>query len=123
MTADLLRRAASTLRERAEAATPGLWSATPNRCVKSPHSQWVVASVAGRQYWPTMGDAEYIALLSPPVALALADLLDAHAYRADRRIEAERSVGVDEGATVTPEERAAVTLAQTVLRGPDGGGP
>lgn len=97
MTAELLRRAATKLREHGEAATPGPW----NRPAQSSDGQNVVLSrgpasgekEAGRHKavhitvdthdgnWNMNlrrqdADAAYITLMHPPVALALADVLD-----------------------------------------------
>jgi hypothetical protein len=75
MSAEVLRRAAALMRERAEAATPGPWftgrshddDATP--FVRKP-GWWVVASRTDD------GDARHIASWSPVAALAVADWLD-----------------------------------------------
>lgn len=75
MSAERLREAASLLRERAEAATPGPW--------RTGGESGLVWDTALPEIGPTKivcdsreGDATYIATMSPPVALALADLLD-----------------------------------------------
>lgn len=59
MSAEILRKAASLMRERAEAATPGPWI-------------------------PFDADADHIASWHPAVALAVADWLDATADDWDR---------------------------------------
>lgn len=92
MSADLLRRAATALREHAEAATPGPWEHADHGL----HGTYMgcgevftmdpdlmggnIAAPSGDLY-PRSGysprdDMAYIALMSPPVALALAELLD-----------------------------------------------
>src|SRR5690242_10512179 len=97
MSAGLLRDAAKVLRERAESATPGPWSAAdehglvpeawPAWCVSqmrpgfesmSPEAGYVtdVADVHGDNK-DECPDATYIATMHPGVGLALADLLDA----------------------------------------------
>lgn len=107
MSADLLRRAAAKLREHAEEATDGPWFAAPNRSV-SAGKELVVASVAGRELWPSVDDALYIAQMHPPVALALAELLDRHAGQL---------VGLRPGAALS-DEVAAMALAREILREP-----
>ena len=81
-TPDRLREAARVLRERAEAATPGLWTA-----VEGASGQWWVEiqSRADIALELAGADARYIATMSPPVALALADVLDDYfaAFTAD----------------------------------------
>lgn len=67
MSADLLRRAAALMRERAEAATAGPWVAAGN----------VVEGVGTVTFDKHMlsNDAEHIASWHPAVALAVADWL------------------------------------------------
>lgn len=101
MSAERLREAAGVLRERAEAATPGPWG----RCDRpSDHSEVLGADViiCGRVHETIANldeewyledesgvtphkDADYIATMSPPVALALADWLASEAARGDER--------------------------------------
>lgn len=99
MSADLLRRAAKVLREAAEGATPGPWEHVDYQ--GGPHLEVTymgcgsiitmgegvvggnIAAPDGDLY-PRSGyspfeDMRYIALMHPPVALALADVLDFHA--------------------------------------------
>lgn len=87
MSADLLRRAAEVLRKSAEVATPGPWSAD-----RGTKHNWVVdgdprsadhAWVALMMFGECEQDARYIALMHPPVALALADWLDSAARDAE----------------------------------------
>ena len=96
--ADLLRRAAALMRERAEAATPGPWVRsgssieTDHECSPS-HDCWPVGDTYsgmkpdGSTYPRDLNraDAEHIASWHPAVALAVADWLDAEAesHRAD----------------------------------------
>ena len=74
MSADLLRRAATVLRERAEDAAPGPWEVSWG-AVRGPE-QHAVASPARR-------DGLYIATMDPIVGLALADWLDRAAWAED----------------------------------------
>lgn len=95
MSADLLRRAAAKLREGVRAASDGPWTAS---CVWSPDSH-VTSAVYSHAYLtgtpsseivPSVrkgkggikkaGDANYFALMHPPVALALAEWLDREAH-------------------------------------------
>lgn len=74
MSAELLRKAATILRERAEAATVAPWEAFADGLV------W-----ADRLGDPVSGstlteDSDYIATMHPGVGLALADWLDVEAY-------------------------------------------
>ncbi len=114
MSADLLRRAATRLRESALAATPGPWVAARDdesmMCdlrTEAPTEygyQKDVFSVHTPD--PSWSDIDYCATVHPPVALALADLLD--------RIY------------VTPMGMPSViecaeSTARTILREPQGG--
>jgi hypothetical protein len=84
MNADLLRRAAQKLREHAndaEIEAPPFWyqapvDPRPERGVWS--SLQVQRCVTVHESSETPCLSEYIALMHPPVALALADLLDGH---------------------------------------------
>jgi hypothetical protein len=87
MSADLLRRAAAKLREHAQAAPEGPWVSLDDgdRLVAlRPDSTFE----KGFRYLvdepiDDTSIAEYFALMHPPVALALADLLDKAAYDLD----------------------------------------
>ena len=88
MSAELLRRAAALMRERAEAATPGPWRTDVLSDVVADHDDvsWDVADVSVLCPWPSAtehGNAAHIASWHPTVALAVADLLDAVALVAD----------------------------------------
>ncbi|MET7395590.1 ead/Ea22-like family protein [Dactylosporangium sp. NPDC005572] len=79
---ELLTRAAAKLREIAEAATPGPWTEDITGSVQGPDRRRVVYSVGiaeGR--FPRDSDRALITAMHPPVALALADLLDSYAIR------------------------------------------
>lgn len=72
MSAELLRRAAAKLRTYAPHATRGPWTPADDGLV---WSELIGDPVSGSV---ELEDAEYIALMHPPVALALAEWLDAH---------------------------------------------
>lgn len=99
MSAELLRRAAKVLRDAGEAATPGPWEhvdyqgntdgppVTFMGCgsVVTLAENVMFGDIAApngdlypRSGYSPLEDMRYIALMSPPVALALADLLEAH---------------------------------------------
>jgi hypothetical protein len=126
VSADLLRRAAATLRERAGKATPGPWSGDPTGTVCAdddlrpdpnggeilpPEGPQEVAECYRNERSGERGDnAAYIAMLHPPVALALADWLKTVAGiwvddRAVQHYSARRAV-----------QDSAVKLARAVLR-------
>jgi hypothetical protein len=112
VSADLLRRAAALLRERGTAATPGPWAGVRG----SPPRAWVLrpggTGIVERQYSGTLADIDFIALMHPPVALALADLLDATGEFAESN---DQSDGFDLSA-VDPTFGPAVALAHAILR-------
>jgi hypothetical protein len=93
VSADILKRAAAKLRKHAEAATPGPWShvdhGPPNGTFMGCGQVITMGDgveggdIAGptgdcypRSGYSPMDDMALIALMHPPVALALADLLD-----------------------------------------------
>src|SRR6185295_1666780 len=90
MSSDLLRRAATKLRETAEATSPPPWSSDPDaswyecgadhRYVRTESDQhWSAVALTGLVDDPhprSARDAAYIALMHPPVALALAVWLE-----------------------------------------------
>jgi len=97
MSSDLLRRAAAKLREHAEAASPGPWRTHDTWLDWGGHTATVLRgaegqpSIDGVAWLPTFADdpwdgkrnvwndAEYIALMHPAVALALAEWLESEA--------------------------------------------
>lgn len=85
MTADLLRRAATKIRETAENATPGPW--TRDRTYPFGPGGGYSISVRSPQVTVSAGltkrDAVHIALWSPDVALLVADMLDDAAENAE----------------------------------------
>jgi hypothetical protein len=126
---DLLRRAAEKLREHATTAAevaPGPWlyapeDPRPNRVVLAEGGRTAMAVVYEESELPKI--SAHIALMHPPVALALADWLDATA----ERIETLRPV-LTAPADYTPEAYAAhiartyakpIAVARAVLREPD----
>ena len=99
MSADLLRKAATILRERAEAATPGEWRDIP---MGSEGSTILADPPVGRPSittsrrvgrCPSFADAEYIATMHPDVGLALADLLAQEAGDAAEREQEGHTMG------------------------------
>jgi hypothetical protein len=106
MSADLLRRAAKALRLGAAlAVVPGPWEYRDQRDDPDafPWQVWAPESRfnAGTGFAP--GTAEYIALMHPPVALAVAEWLDFEA-------------GIFAGLVGDVGEHEAVTVARAVLR-------
>jgi hypothetical protein len=106
MTAEVLREAAALMRERAEAATPGPWSAADEHGLLGPDASpaWCVSNMRPgfESMSPTEGyigdvaetslgfpeqrdqhNAEHIASWHPAVALAVADWLDDEAFMHD----------------------------------------
>lgn len=106
ITPERLRSAATRLREVAGAATPGPWEAIPDG-----PGDWPVEGGGnylchspddGVRGGHDEGDATYIAMMHPPVALALADWLDDTANE------------VESHATYSPD---ALRVADAVLGG------
>jgi hypothetical protein len=78
MSAELLRQAATILRERAEDANPGPWSADRNAVRTGRDALALTYDIHfGNDHDQTRKDAAYIATMHPGVGLALADWLDA----------------------------------------------
>lgn len=99
-----LRIAASTLREHAEAATPGLWQ---HMCLGSEgclvlrrhgtvreRGKGRVARFGQKEWKADHADAAYVATMAPPVAAALADWLDAAAQAWDEGMEWPEALAV-----------------------------
>lgn len=110
MSAEILRRAAALMRERAEAATPGPWSGNyvPESAVANQHiiERWfVMGCFDGNPRNPTgpaamceyEPDAAHIASWHPVVALAVAEWLEATAAENDNTgaLEFLNFVGAD----------------------------
>jgi hypothetical protein len=103
----ILRRAASLLRDRATAATPGPWEHVIDRGSLHHRDRSRLKGIERFREYRNDVDlgadhdtAAYIALVHPPVALALADWLDD---------EAARGLG-------RPDNLAAYAVARAVLR-------
>lgn len=111
-----LRRAAALLRERASAATSGPWTYNtddPERvAVDAPPGRALVDVLLGstdtREHYPqATADAEYVALMHPPVALLLAAVLDT---------TAEEYEGVPSLTLADQMYAADLALARAILR-------
>lgn len=107
MSSDLLRRAASLMRERAEAATPGPWTVKPHG---ARHDCMTVRGVGDEHvaYYTGTPDAAHIAAMHPAVALAVADWLDA----ASAKAEAVEASGLTFGGV---EGKPALAVARAYL--------
>jgi hypothetical protein len=114
----LLRAAAATLREQSEAATPGLWQ---HMCLGSEgclvlrrhgtireRGRGRVARFGQKDWQADHADAEYVATMAPPVAAALAGLLDAAAQAWDEGMEWPEALTV--AGAVNAAGRFEVTL-------------
>jgi hypothetical protein len=122
MSAMLLRSAAKTLREYAMRTTSGPWNSSPVDSpdaivtsavysfaheTGSPESEVIGAVKKARGGGiRTGGDARYIALMHPPVALALAELLDVEVIHA----------AVTPNGCCEPLRDARLALARAILR-------
>lgn len=90
-----IRRAAALLRERAEKATPGSWQHMclgSEGCLVLRKSGTVrergrarVARFGQKEWKADHADAEFVAGMSPPVALAVAEWLDMEAHMCEVR--------------------------------------
>jgi hypothetical protein len=112
VSAELLRRAAAVLRERANNdLTPGDWIAAYD---KAADEHWVrgkfgaTVAMFAEDYTSAPRDSAYVALMHPPVALALADHLS-------RAADTWEVVGSDYTAPEFGAE-SLVTLAREILR-------
>ncbi len=122
VSADLLRRAATRLRESALAAEVALPQATSGAAVDWPDAMngWLGGPIG-----------EFAALVHPPVALALADHLehvaddmsDDHAREEEfpRRDGGTYTAVVDRWRTKRWDWTSALAVARAVLREPEGG--
>lgn len=112
MTADLLRRAAAKLREHASAASASPWVAEADGLVWPPR---IGDPVSGST---EVEDAEYIARMHPPVALALAELLDHLADDVSDAGDRTEPGGLvrNEYGSIRFDWTAAAKLARAVLR-------
>lgn len=104
MSAELLRRAAKVLREHVGGATPGPWS----RYGSKPYEVFTEVEWEDPDYVPPgitggsdrEGDAAYIILMHPPVALALAAWLE----------------DVADSTPATADDWESVMVARAILR-------
>ena len=121
MSAETLRRAAALMRENAEAATPGPWSAeavgsegfhvfAPDGSRAPMRGRARPAACTWQDWEQSEADAEHIASWHPNVALPVADLLDHAAARAESKIEHGGKVG-----PVWSHERDALAVARAYL--------
>src|SRR5262245_30580428 len=108
MSTELLRRAATRLREHAQAATPGPWDNLDDgdRLVHLDDNDGFEHVID--EPISNAANAAYVALMHPPVALALADLLD----------EIADFNGAGPGRSAGP---TLLALARAVLREPSDG--
>ena len=121
--AEVLRRAAKAIRERAEPVPPSPWRAegrdvTATQDYRDDGSwDWdrgyVVAAC------PRQDEAEHVASWSPPVALAVADLLDKIAWMGEMDPDMLGRVGCDEAIAIartylgeTPQHPVTATSGQ-----------
>lgn len=116
VSADVLRQAATILREQAEAATPGPWHWSPPSAAEWPSGDESLLGAADETVlygWgydasgieATDADRTYIATMHPGVGLALADLLN--------NLQGAQPNDVD------AIERDALTLARLIVGEPD----
>lgn len=113
MSADLLRRAAQKLRHTAGAAQIGPWVADSWEIyVGAPGGTWVGETLDSDDHGQSEANGAYIALMGPPVALALADCMDRAAWMGGLDPDLLHRV-------VMPE---LITVARAVLREPDPSG-
>jgi hypothetical protein len=120
MSAELLRRAAVKLRAHAKNATPAPWDSTGTEVWGTGYTGdgrrfWVGSTLHDPSHDGTVGDVEsaYIALMHPPVALALADWLDANA---EWMREAYTLTKGDDTDPIDACDQAAVAVARAILR-------
>jgi hypothetical protein len=112
MSADLLRRAAAKLREHTKAALPGPWEAIESSPEEAP-GVWLARHADVGVDVDRDGDARYIALMHPPVALALADWLD---ETANHITEFAAVAGLVRAGDLTEVDNAALAVARAILR-------
>lgn len=118
MSADILRRAAALMRERAGAATQGAWrfETAPNGF--SPMVIGGGMAVADTFDKPHLSDAKHIASWHPTVALAVADWLDtagADIWAHGPLCECGTGCDACDDNLWEPHARAALVVARTYL--------
>lgn len=136
MSADVLRKAAALMRERAEAATPGPWSAADEHgLLDGAEPAWCVSNMRPgyEAMSPTEGylgdvaetslgfheardqrNAEHIAGMHPAVALAVADWLDKAARDMQAVVEDANAYG-EQVRDLTRDFGPALNLARAYL--------
>lgn len=127
MSADLLRRAAALMRERAEKVTTGPWEFRPRRGFQSMNdSPATIGFVDTAGYfvmlregtWATECDMGYIASWHPAVALAVADWLDtagADIWAHGPLCECGTGCDACDDSLWEPHARDAITVARAYL--------
>ena len=80
MSADLLRRAATVLRDSAKMASPGPWRMPAGQDIHDSEGVWVAETLLDAAWPRGFANAHYIATLHPGVGLALSEWLDFMAY-------------------------------------------
>lgn len=85
MSAEVLRRAASLMRERAEVATPGPWTPQVGIIVSNPGPNAKYVADCYDEPGGSVADAAHIASWHPAAALAVADVLSLAADHAAGR--------------------------------------
>lgn len=121
MSAEVLRRAADLMRERAQGARAGRWSSAESSLhpdarlvLANWHEPVRVATCSGSLPEGNALNAEHIASWHPVVALRVADWLYACASAIDKRDDPLHVGGCDPGHRV-PDEFAALAVARTYL--------
>lgn len=116
MSAELLRRAAKVLRDVADLKRTDPWLHDEDAPMPYLGSVYFDGdpqyAVVANVMWP--GAEAYIALMHPPVALALAELLDQHAAVITEWAEAY--AGQERAGDLTETDMAALDLARVILR-------
>ena len=118
MSVDLLKRAAGELRKHASAAVGGKWLSLEggDRLIAvTPDDDF--AYLVSEEPAVHSGTADYIALMHPPVALALARLL-AQTGRIIADFADTMNDGVERAGDLTETDEAAIALARAILREP-----
>ena len=126
MSAELLRRAATKLREHADRAQPGPWlraadhqRATAYEFPANAVGFWDGEYARQVTYQATGdgsdadNDARYIALMHPPVALAVADWLDVTAANIS---DFANVAGLERPGDLTETDEGAIAVARAILR-------
>lgn len=117
MSADLLRRAATLLKHSAGAAQIGPWLADSweiySQTVGGP---WVAETLHTEDEGQSIANGAYIALMHPPVALALAHWLEVVAVWGDAALRKHPSVDVARAILREPDQQE---IDRRLSEGPD----